>query len=177
MKELNIPNYEVEGIIQTLKESGLKGIMKYKDVLVLNHLIERGFLSDKRDVLIKTLKENTELEYNEIMNLLNKFEEWKRYLPSYSLSLNLKLDEINKKMNTVIPFEYVGNSSNSRLIGFVDEGERIGIYDGLGKHLMLLGTVDKKEWTINWNSYPSLNQNHSSYITKGVRTLKERNWL
>ena len=69
MEEIN--EYEIDGLIQTMKETGIKGLMKYTDVLVLNHMMERGWVPDinKRDELIKTLKDNSEMEYNEIMNL------------------------------------------------------------------------------------------------------------
>ena len=177
MENLNIPEYEIEGILQTLKETGLKGIMKYSDILIINHLIERGFIPENRDGIIKTLKENTDLEYGDIMTLINKYEDWKKYLPSYSLRLNLNMDSINKKYNSVIPFKYVGNSPNKRLIGFVDEGKDISVYDGIGKHLMLLGKVDKKSWSITWGTHSVLQQNHSSYITSSVRELKNRRWL
>ena len=40
MEKIN--EYEIDGLVQTLKESGIKGIMKYTDVLVLNHMMERG---------------------------------------------------------------------------------------------------------------------------------------
>ena len=174
MENINVPEFEIEGILQTLKETGLKGIMKYSDVLVLNHLVERGFISDKRDELIKTLKDESDLEYNDIMKLINKYEDWKKYLPSYSLRLNQNLDGINKRMNSVIPFKYIGNSPNKRLIGFVDEGNDINIYDGIGKNLMLLGSVDKKSWSIVWSNHPLLQQEHTSYITSSVRKLKEQ---
>ena len=173
MENLNVPQHEIEGILQTLKETGLKGIMKFSDILVINHLVERGFISDKRDELIKILKDESGLDYGDIMTLINKFEDWKKYLPSYSLRLNQNLDGINKRMNSVIPFKYIGNSPNKRLIGFVDEGNEISIYDGIGKHLMKLGSVDKKKWSIVWNKHPLLQQEHSSYITSSVRKLKD----
>ena len=174
MENINVPEFEIEGILQTLKETGLKGIMKYSDVLVLNHLVERGFIPDTRDGIIKSLKQNTEMEYNEIMTLINRYDEWRKYLPSYSLRMNQNLDGINKRMNSVIPFQYVGNSPNTRLIGFVDEGSDINIYDGIGKNLMKLGSVDKKSWSINWGTHSLLQQEHSSYITSSVRKLKEQ---
>ena len=177
MEDIIIPEYEIEGILQTLKETGLKGIMKFSDVLVLNHLVERGFIKGERNELIKTLKEESGMEYNEIMNLIQKYNKWRQYLPSYSLRLNQNLDSINKKMNSVIPFKYVGNSPNKRLIGFVDEGKEISIYDGCGKHLMKLGSVDKKSWSISWGTHSLLQQEHSSYITSSVRELKKRKWL
>jgi hypothetical protein len=34
MEEIN--EYEIDGLIQTMKETGIKGLMKYTDVLVLN---------------------------------------------------------------------------------------------------------------------------------------------
>ena len=177
MENLNVPEHEIEGILQTLKETGLKGIMRFSDVLVLNHLIERGIISDKRDKLIKTLKDESGMDYGDIMTLINKYEDWKKYLPSYSLRLNQNLDGINKRMKSVIPFKYIGQSPNKRLIGFVDEGKQISIYDGIGKHLMKLGDVDKKKWSIVWNKHPLLQQDHTSYITSSVRILKEQNWL
>ena len=131
----------------------------------------------KQDITKEDLKQYTNMEYNEIMNLFNRYDEWRKYLPSYSLRLNQNLDSINKKINSVIPFKYIGNSPNKRLIGFVDEGNDINIYDGIGKHLMKLGSVDKKSWSINWGTHSVLQQEHSSYITSSVRELKNRNWL
>ena len=177
MEQIN--EYEIDGLIQTMKETGIKGLMKYTDVLVLNHMMERGGIPpiEQRDELIKTLKGESDMEYNEIMNLIQRYNEWRNYLPSYSLRLNQNLDGINKRMNSVIPFQYIGNSPNKRLIGFVDEGKKINIYDGIGKNLMLLGSVDKKDWSINWGTHPLLQQEHTSYITSSVRKLKKRKWL
>ena len=177
MEKIN--EYEIDGLIQTMKETGIKGLMKYTDVLVLNHMMERGWIPpiEKREELIKTLKDESDMEYNEIMNLLQRYNKWVSVLPSYSLKLNSILESINKRMNSVIPFRYVGNSPNKRLIGFVDEGKEISIYDGIGKNLMKLGLVDKKSWSINWGTHSVLQQEHSSYITSSVRELKKRNWL
>ena len=177
MENINVPEFEIEGILQTLKETGLKGIMKYSDVLVLNHLVERGFIPDTRDGIIKSLKQNTEMEYNEIMTLINRYDEWRKYLPSYSLRLNQNMDSINKRMNSVIPFRYVGNSPNKRLIGLVSEGNEVSIYDGIGKNLIKLGSVDKKNWSISWGNNSLLQQEHTSYITSSVRKLKEQKIL
>ena len=174
MEDIN--EHEIDGLIQTMKEMGIKGLINYQDVLVLNHMMERGWIPpiEKREELIKTLKDESDMEYNEIMNLLNRYNKWKSVLPSYSLRLNQKLDSINKRMNSVIPFQYVGNSPNKRLIGFVDEGKDISIYDGMGKNLILLGSVDKKSWSISWGTHSLLQQEHSSYITSSVRKLKEQ---
>ena len=177
MEDIN--EHEIDGLIQTMKEMGIKGLINYQDVLVLNHMMERGWIPpiEKREELIKTLKDESDMEYNEIMNLLNRYNKWKSVLPSYSLRLNQKLDSINKRMNSVIPFQYVGNSPNKRLIGFVDEGKDISIYDGIGKNLILLGSVDKKSWSISWGTHSLLQQEHTSYITSSVRELKKRKWF
>ena len=177
MEDIN--EHEIDGLIQTMKEMGIKGLIKYQDVLVLNHMMERGWIPpiEKREELIKTLKDESDMEYNEIMNLLNRYNKWKSVLPSYSLKLNSILESINKRMNSVIPFRYVGNSPNKRLIGFVDEGNDINIYDGIGKNLIKLGSVDKKNWSISWGNNSLLQQEHTSYITSSVRELKKRKWL
>jgi hypothetical protein len=174
MEDIN--EHEIDGLIQTMKEMGIKGLMKYTDVLVLNHMINRKWIPpiEQRDELIKTLKGESDMEYNQIMNLINRYGEWKSVLPSYSLRLNQNLDGINKRMNSVIPFQYIGNSPNKRLVGFVDEGSDINIYDGIGKNLILLGSVDKKSWSISWGNNSLLQQEHTSYITSSVRKLKEQ---
>jgi hypothetical protein len=65
MKTLEIPEYEIDGLILTLKETGLKGWSKYMDVISLNHIIERGFyLQIKMDYLIAiiTFSSNVKLK-------------------------------------------------------------------------------------------------------------------
>ena len=177
MEQIN--EFEIDGLLKTMEGLGINGLMKYTDVLVLNHMINRKWIPpiEKRDELIKTLKRKSDMEYNEIMNLIQRYSKWKSVLPSYSKNLQTNLDGINKRMNYVIPFQYIGNSPNKRLIGFVDEGSDISIYDGIGKNLMLLGSVDKKSWSINWGTHPLLHQEHTSYITSSVRELKKRKWL
>ena len=91
MENIDIPEYEIEGLLQTLKELGIKGIMEWSDVLVLNHLQERGFIPSERDKVINVLKEQTDMSYGQIVELLQRYDKWKVVLPSYSLGLNLKL--------------------------------------------------------------------------------------
>ena len=174
MEDIN--EHEIDGLIQTMKEMGIKGLIDYQDVLVLNHMILRKWIPpiEKRDELIKTLKDESDMEYNEIMNLIQRYSKWKSVLPSYSKNLQTNLDGINKRMNSIIPFKYVGNSPNKRLIGFVVEGNEINIYDGIGKNLIKLGSVDKKNWSITWGRYSVLQQDQTSYITSSVRKLKEQ---
>ena len=110
---MEINEYEIDGLIQTLKESGINGIMKYTDVLVLNHMCERDWIPSDRDGIIKTLKEKTEMDYKDITELLQRYNEWKQYLPSYSLGLNQKLDSVNKRYNSLIPFRWIGDGDDS----------------------------------------------------------------
>ena len=81
MEQIN--EYEIDGLIQTMKETGIKGLMKYTDVLVLNHMMEGGWIPpiEKRDELIKTLKDESDMEYNEIMNLIQRYNEWRTFYP------------------------------------------------------------------------------------------------
>ena len=177
MKTIDIPEYEIDGLILTLKETGLKGWSKYMDVISLNHVIERGFLPSERNQLIEVLKRETEMTYGEITNLITRFDEWKRYLPSYNLSLNEKLDSINKRMNSVIPFRWIDKGQNKRLIGFVKEGDFITCYDGSGNHLMKVCDIDKKKWGISWNNYLKLSVPIQHYIIGEVKNLKKVNWV
>ena len=175
MEKIN--EYEIDGLIQTLKETGIKGIMKYTDVLVLNHMCERGWIPYDRDGIIKTLKERTEMGYSEITNLLQRYEEWKRYLPSYSLGLNQKLDTTNKKYNTVIPFRWIGKETENKLIGFVLEGKNIIVYDETKIQLMKICDINKSDWNINWNESVKLPVLHQRYILDEIKQLKNISWL
>ena len=168
MEEIN--DFEIDGLVQTLKETGIKGLMKYTDVLVLNHMRERGWISSERDKMIKTLKEETEMSYGDITQLLERYSEWKQYLPSYSLGLNQKLDTINKEMNSVVPFRWIGNGSNRKLIGVVKESNGMKIYDSTGKNLMLVGTIDKNGGIL-WNDYVKLTTPQQKYIIDEVKHI------
>jgi len=176
-ENIQIPEHEVEGLIQTLREMGIKGLMEWSDVLVFNHLCERQFIPESREKQIKVLKENTDMEYKDIMNLLQRYDRWKEVLPSYSLGLNQKLDSVNKRYNSVVPFKWIGRGQNKKLMGFVEEGENINVYDGTGKHLMLVCGIDKKKWSIHWNDYVKLTTPQQKYITNEVLRLKESHWL
>ena len=61
-----INEYKIDDLIQTMKETGIKGLMKYTDVLVFNHMMERGWIPpiEKRDKFIQTLKGESDMEYN-----------------------------------------------------------------------------------------------------------------
>ena len=173
-KTQDVPEYEIEGLMRTLKELGIKGIMENTDVIVLNHIIERGYIPHHREGIISSLKENTDMEYGEIMDLINKWDRWKKYLPSYSLKLNQKLDNLNREMNSIVPFRYVGD----RLIGFVENKEKgIDVLDGLGNHHILLGTINKENWSINWNPYWVINPDVNRYVVGEIKRLKENSWF
>ena len=177
IKNLEIPEFEIEGVIQTLKEMGIKGLMNWSDVLVLNHIQERGFVPTEKEQLIKVLKENTDMEYKDIMNLLQRYDQWKQVLPSYSLGLNQKLDSVNKRYNSVVPFRWIGNGPTRKLIGFVEEGNSINVYGGIGKHLIQVCSIDKKKWGINWSSNVQLTTSQQKYIIDEVHGLKGIYWL
>mgnify|MGYP001027067030 FL=1 len=175
MENIEIPEHEIEGLLQTLKELGIKGIMEWSDVLVLNHLQERGFISSERDKVIKTLKEQTNMSYGEIMELLYRYDKWREVLPSYSLRLNQIMDSINLQWgpNVVIPFRYIGKGPNKKLIGMVREGGKYSIYDNTGKHPMLVGNVNE-DYSIHWNDYVKLTTPQTKYLVDKVKELKGR---
>ena len=173
-KTQDVPQHEINGLMRTLKEIGIKGLMENSSVVVLNHLVERGYIPHHREGIISSLKENTDMEYGEIMELINKWDRWKKYLPSYSLKLNQKLDKINREMNSIVPFRYVGD----RLIGFVENKEKgIDVLDGLGNHHILLGTINKENWSINWNPYWVINPDVNRYVVGEIKRLKENSWF
>ena len=174
---IEIPDYEIEGLIQTLKELGIKGLMNWSDVLVYNHLCERQFLPDNRKDQINILRNQTDMSYGQIMELFQRYDRWKEVLPSYSLGLNQKLDSVNKRYNSVVPFRWIGNGPNRKLLGFVEEGDKINVYDGMGEHLMLVCGIDKKKWSIHWNDYVKLTTPQQKYVSDEVKKLKDVYWV
>ena len=170
-----IHEYEIDGLIQTLKETGIKGIMKYTDVLVLNHMMERGWIPgiDERDKLIKVLKEQSDMSYGDIATLLTRYNDWKQYLPSYSLGLQMKLESVNQLYNSIVPFRWIGSGGNRKLIGIVKEVKGFTIYDQTGKHPMKVGDVNES-YSISWNNYIKLTTPQQKYIIDEVKNLKQR---
>ena len=163
---------ELVSLMRILKETGIKGVMEYSDVIVLNHLIQRGQIGHSRNQIIETLKEQTTMSFGEIMNLYNRFDNFRNHLPSYELETNMKLDKLDAETKSVIPFTKIGD----RLVGILEDG-RGGhvVYDGRGKHLIELCKITKDFhviWNEHWNIHPSVNH----YITKQVKLLKERIW-
>ena len=166
-----INDFEIESFYQVLRETGIKGIMEYSDVLMLNHLIERGFIPHHREGIIQSLRENTDMDFQTIMNLHSRFTRLKSSLPSYSLNLNQKLDSINSMYESEIPFEMVGD----RMMGIMKEEGGFGIYDGLNNHLIKLGSVNE-DYSISWNSNWLLQPEQLRWSVKKVRELKKRIW-
>ena len=166
-----VNDFEIESFYQVLRETGIKGIMEYSDVLMLNHLIERGFIPHHREGIIQSLRENTDMDFQTIMNLHSRFTRLKSSLPSYSLNLNQKLDSINSMYESEIPFEMVGD----RMMGIMKEEGGFGIYDGLNNHLIKLGSVNE-DYSISWNSNWLLQPEQLRWSVKKVRELKKRIW-
>jgi hypothetical protein len=49
MEQIN--EYEIDGLIQTMRETGIKGLMKYTDVLVLNHMMESDWIKQTLSII------------------------------------------------------------------------------------------------------------------------------
>ena len=51
---MDIKSYEIDSVIETLQKMGLKGLMEYTYVFVINHLLERGVINNPTDNGIKS---------------------------------------------------------------------------------------------------------------------------
>ena len=175
MENTTIPNYEWNLWLEIMKEKGYN-VLKYSQEIVLDFLIQRGHLKDQREDIIRTLRENTEMSTSEIMELIQNHSRIKSTLPSITLPINQRLDKINREMNSIVPFRKVGD----RLIGFVPNETNdnlIDVLDGMGNHHIHLGTINKKEWTIRWNTYWVIEPDLNRYVVGEIRTLKENSWF
>ena len=175
MENTTIPNYEWNLWLEIMNEKGYD-VLKYSQEIVLDFLIQRGHLKDQREDIIRTLRENTEMSTSEIMELIQNHSRIKSTLPSITLPINQRLDKINREMNSIVPFRKVGD----RLIGFVPNETNdnlIDVLDGMGNHHIHLGTINKKDWTIRWNTYWVIQPDLNRYVVGEIRTLKENSWF
>ena len=175
MENTTIPDYEWNLWLEVMKEKGYD-VLKYSKEIVLDFLIERGYLKPQREDIIRTLRENTEMSTSEIMELIQNHSRIKSTLPSITLPINQRLDKINREMNSIVPFRKVGD----RLIGFVPNETNdnlIDVLDGMGNHHIHLGTINKKDWTIRWNTYWVIQPDLNRYVVGEIRTLKENSWF
>lgn len=115
------------------------------------------------------------MDYKDITNLLQRYNEWKQYLPSYSLGLNQKLDSVNKSYNSIIPFRWIGEGGDKKLIGFVKDENGTSVFDGSGNHLMKICGIDEN-YSINWGEYVQLTSPQRRYIVDEVKNLKGKIW-
>jgi hypothetical protein len=175
MENTTIPDYEWNLWLEIMKEKGYD-VLKYSQEIVLDFLIQRGYLKENREDMIRTLRNNTNMSTSEIMELIQNHSRIKNSLPELSLQINQKLDRINREMNSIVPFRKVGD----RLIGFVPNETKenlIDVLDGMGNHHILLGTIDRTKWSITWNPYWVINPDVNRYVVGEIRTLKENSWV
>lgn len=175
MENTTIPDYEWNLWLEIMEQKGYD-VLKYSKEIVLDFLIERGYLKPQREDIIRTLRENTEMSTSEIMELIQNHSRIKKTLPSLTLPINLRLDKINREMNSLVPFRKVGD----RLVGFVPNETNenvIDILDGMGNHHILLGSIDRKTWSLRWNPYWVIQPDLNRYVVGEIRNLKENSWF
>ena len=169
MEQTLVRETEITALMKILVESGIKGVLEYSDCITLNHLIERGQISHERNGIITALRENTEMSYGEIMELVNKYEKMKTFLPSYSLATNLKLDKVNGLQEAVKGFEKVGRN----LIGIIPTSKGFDVMDATGEHMIRLASVNEN-YEVNWSNHWVIQPEVNRWVGKAIRELRER---
>lgn len=179
---MDIKSYEIDSVIETLQKMGLKGLMEYTDVFVINHLCNRGVIPNPTDNGIKSYLIENGIPPRETQELLNKYKRWKEVLPEYSFSLNEKLHktQLMYESNSVVPFKWIGRGGNKKLIGFVGEPQKdnIVVYESSGNvSPLVICNIDTNRWSITWNNYVELTTPQQSYIVDKVKDLSKMRWL
>lgn len=170
-KENQPPLYEIDSLKQVMKEGGISFWSRFIEELSILHTIERGYLPSRREELIKILKENTEWETSKIVDLVNRVKSLESHFPSYNLRMNEKLLKVQNSFNQILPFQWIGEGSNRKMIGIVNEGGKKTIYEHSGNHPMLIGTINE-DYSITWNNYVQLTTPQQKYIVDEVKNLK-----
>jgi len=140
-------------MLEVVKDKrGLNHTIQFSREYILNYLIERGVLSSSREQLIKELRDNTNYEPREIMELVISYFKWKETLPEFTLEINRKLDEASVKYGT--QFERVGK----KILGIVNKDNRNVVVDVSGTHEMVMAEINNQgiTWKHNYLSTPEM---------------------
>ena len=152
-KELESEEKFIIPLLEVVKDKrGMKHALKYSQEYILNFLIERGVLSETREKLIQELRNNTNYEPREIMELINSYFKWKEALPEFSLRINQRLDEASERYGT--HFEKVGK----KVLGIIQRDNQNLVVDVSGINEMVLAEVNNQgiTWKNNEISTPEM---------------------
>ncbi|MBC8397656.1 MAG: hypothetical protein H8E16_11240 [Flavobacteriales bacterium] len=152
-KELESEEKFIIPLLEVVKDKrGMKHALKYSQEYILNFLIERGVLSESREKLIQELRNNTNYEPREIMELINSYFKWKEALPEFSLRINQRLDEASERYGT--EFQKVGK----KVLGVIKRDNQNLVVDVSGINEMVLAEVNNQgiTWKNNQISTPEM---------------------
>ena len=140
-------------LLEVVKDKrGMKHALKFSREYILNFLIERGVLSETREKLIQELRNNTNYEPREIMELINSYFKWREALPEFSLRINQRLDEASERYGT--EFQKVGK----KVLGIIKRDNQNLVVDVSGINEMVLAKVNNQgiTWKNNEISTPEM---------------------
>jgi hypothetical protein len=152
-KELQSEEKFIIPLLEVVKDKrGMKHALKYSQEYILNFLIERGVLSESREKLIQELRNNTNYEPREIMELINSYFKWREALPEFSLRINQRLDEASERYGT--EFQKVGK----KVLGIIKRDNQNLVVDVSGINEMVLAEVNNQgiTWKNNQISTPEM---------------------
>ena len=152
-KELESEEKFIIPLLEVVKDKrGMKHALKYSQEYILNFLIERGVLSESREKLIQELRNNTNYEPREIMELINSYFKWREALPEFSLRINQRLDEASERYGT--EFQKVGK----KVLGIIKRDNQNLVVDVSGINEMVLAEVNNQgiTWKNNQISTPEM---------------------
>jgi|TARA_B110000208_G_scaffold68149_1_gene88137 hypothetical protein len=152
-KELESEEKFIIPLLEVVKDKrGMKHALKYSQEYILNFLIERGVLSESREKLIQELRNNTNYEPREIMELINSYFKWREALPEFSLRINQRLDEASERYGT--EFQKVGK----KVLGIIKRDNQNLVVDVSGINEMVLAKVNNQgiTWKNNEISTPEM---------------------
>ena len=167
--------YEYDSLTEIMKEGGIPLWSRFISEISILHTQERGYLPTQRDELIKVLRENTHWDYSKIVDLVNRVESFRSHYPSYNLELNSKLSQIQQQYSPLVEFRWIGEGSNKKMIGIVEEDGKKIIYEHSGNHPILIGNITE-DYSIHWNNYVQLTTPQQKYIVDEVKKLKGKIW-
>ena len=113
-----IETFNYEGLLELLEEQyGKKFMLKTADLLYLWYCVQRKQVNENRDDMIKFLDKNNILEdTRHILSTIERYFNWRNYLPDLKESTHRKLDRANQYLNPIVGFQQIGN----RMLGVID---------------------------------------------------------
>lgn len=120
MKEI-FETFNYQALLEIIEEQqGKTFMMENADLLYLYYCIQRKVIPEKRELLIKHLRENRILDDSrDILSTVDRYYKFRNLLPDLNFVQQERLDRNNQYLNPIVPFQPIGN----KMLGIIEQNK------------------------------------------------------